>query len=50
MLKCKVAVGGRDTLTYDFQSYWSRRITIEHRLVYTVDDNAILVAFCKNHY
>jgi toxin YoeB len=30
--------------------YWSRRITEEHRLVYKVTDNAILIAQCRYHY
>jgi toxin YoeB len=42
--------GKPEALKYEFQGYWSRRITLEHRLVYKVDDDAILIAFCKNHY
>jgi toxin YoeB len=42
--------GKPEPLKYDFKGYWSRRITDEHRLVYRVEDEAILVSFCKNHY
>ncbi|NQV03107.1 MAG: type II toxin-antitoxin system YoeB family toxin [Bacteroidia bacterium] len=30
--------------------YWSRRITIEHRLVYTVTENSIVIISCRYHY
>ncbi|MDD9335041.1 MAG: Txe/YoeB family addiction module toxin, partial [Rickettsiaceae bacterium] len=34
----------------NFSGYYSRRINQEHRLVYTVNDTAILVASCRYHY
>jgi toxin YoeB len=42
--------GKPEALKYDFKGYWSRRITLEHRLVYKVADESILVVFCMNHY
>lgn len=33
-----------------FKGYWSRRITDEHRLVYKVTDEAIIILSCYNHY
>ncbi len=30
--------------------YWSRRIDEEHRLVYKLDGDAIVIAACKGHY
>jgi toxin YoeB len=30
--------------------YWSRRITAEHRLVYKVTPDTILVIACRFHY
>ena len=32
------------------KGYWSRRINDEHRLVYKVTDDAIIVASCRFHY
>jgi toxin YoeB len=29
---------------------WSRRITSEHRLVYTVLDNTLVILQCRYHY
>ncbi|EDW2054880.1 Txe/YoeB family addiction module toxin [Salmonella enterica subsp. enterica] len=30
--------------------FWSRRITEEHRLVYAVADDALMIASCRYHY
>ena len=43
-------IGKPEALKHDLSGYWSRRITDEHRLVYKVDDEAIIVASCKYHY
>ena len=43
-------IGKPEPLKYNWQGYWSRRITQEHRLVYKVTDDKILVAQCKFHY
>jgi len=43
-------LGKPEPLKHDWQGYWSRRINDEHRLVYKVDDNKIIVAQCKGHY
>lgn len=43
-------IGKPERLKYDFQGYGSRRITDEHRLVYRVDGEQILVASCRYHY
>ena len=43
-------IGEPEPLKYDWSGYWSRRITIEHRLVYKVLDNQILIAQCRYHY
>ena len=29
---------------------WSRRIDEEHRLVYTVNDNSVIIIACRGHY
>ena len=43
-------IGEPEPLKYNWSSYWSRRITIEHRLVYKVLDEQILIAQCRYHY
>jgi toxin YoeB len=42
--------GRPEKLRYDLAGYWSRRIDQEHRLVYQVDNNQILVYSCRFHY
>ncbi|MDQ7045421.1 MAG: Txe/YoeB family addiction module toxin [Sulfurimonas sp.] len=43
-------IGEPEPLKYNWAGYWSRRITLEHRLVYKVQDNNILIAQCRYHY
>ncbi|MEP9853197.1 Txe/YoeB family addiction module toxin [Staphylococcus aureus] len=43
-------IGKPEKLVGNFSGYYSRRINQEHRLVYTENDNAILVASCRYHY
>jgi len=43
-------LGDPEPLKYNWSGYWSRRITLEHRLVYKVIDNEIRIAQCRYHY
>jgi toxin YoeB len=43
-------IGKPEPLKFDLAGYWSRRIDLEHRLVYQVDDSDILVYTCRFHY
>jgi toxin YoeB len=43
-------IGKPEPLKYDRKGCWSRRITQEHRLVYIVTDETIIVISCKGHY
>ena len=43
-------IGDPEPLKYNWSGYWSRRITIEHRLVYKIVDEEILIAQCRYHY
>ncbi len=43
-------IGNPEPLKYDLSGFWSRRITREHRLVYQVFDQEILIYSCKFHY
>jgi len=42
--------GKPEPLKGNWSGYWSRRITLEHRLVYKVLSNQIIIASCKYHY
>ena len=43
-------IGKPEPLKYDLAGYWSRRINREHRLVYQVENNEILIYSCRYHY
>ena len=43
-------VGKPEPLKHDLVGFWSRRVTDEHRLVYAVDKNRILIAQARYHY
>jgi len=42
--------GKPEPLKYDLTGYWSRRITLEHRLVYKFEKNSIYIISCRYHY
>ena len=42
--------GKPEPLRHDLSGFWSRRITDEHRLVYTVEGDQILIAQARYHY
>ena len=42
--------GKPEPLKYDLAGLWSRRIDREHRLVYQVLNQEILIYSCKYHY
>jgi toxin YoeB len=42
--------GKPEALKHDLQGCWSRRITLEHRLVYRVTDDSITIISCYDHY
>jgi toxin YoeB len=43
-------IGKPEPLKYDLAGYWSRRIDQEHRLVYQIIDDELLVYTCRYHY
>ena len=43
-------IGKPEPLKHELKGYWSRRITGEHRLVYKVTDEQIVIASCNYHY
>jgi len=44
------SIGEPEPLKYNWSGYWSRRITIEHRLVYKVSDDNLMIAQCRYYY
>ncbi|MDD3546104.1 MAG: Txe/YoeB family addiction module toxin [Saccharofermentanales bacterium] len=42
--------GKPEPLRHALAGYWSRRITDEHRLVYKMQDDAVLIAQARFHY
>jgi toxin YoeB len=43
-------IGKPEPLRHALSGYWSRRITDEHRLVYRVEKQTILIAQARFHY
>ena len=43
-------IGKPEPLKHALSGYWSRRINDEHRLVYKVTDETIIVVQCRYHY
>jgi len=43
-------LGKPEPLKHNLSGCWSRRITDEHRLVYTVENGVIRIISCKYHY
>lgn len=43
-------IGDPEPLKHNWSGYWSRRIDREHRLVYRVTDEAVIVVQCRYHY
>lgn len=45
-----VGVGDPEPLRHNWTGYWSRRIDKEHRLVYKVTQDSVIIAQCRYHY
>lgn len=43
-------IGKPELLKHELAGYWSRRITNEHRYVYKIDGETLIVASLKGHY
>lgn len=43
-------IGKPEALKYDLAGYWSRRIDREHRLVYKVYNDIVIIISCKYYY
>lgn len=42
--------GKPEPLKHGLSGYWSRRITVEHRIVYKVEPDSLLLAQLRYHY
>jgi toxin YoeB len=43
-------IGKPEPLKHELAGHWSRRITDEHRMVYRVEDDTLLIVQCRYHY
>jgi len=43
-------IGKPEPLTGDLSGWWSRRVTDEHRLVYKIEEDDVIIAKCRGHY
>ena len=43
-------IGKPEPLKNNLKGYWSKRINDEHRLVYKVEKNQLIIISCKFHY
>jgi toxin YoeB len=42
--------GKPEALRHNLAGWWSRRINLEHRIVYKIDNDAIVILQCRYHY
>ncbi len=43
-------IGNPEPLRHELSGFWSRRITDEHRIVYQVESDTVLIAQVRHHY
>jgi len=43
-------IGKPEALKHALSGFWSRRITDEHRMIYRVDGDDLLIAQLRHHY
>ena len=43
-------IGKPELLRNNLKGWWSRRVTQEHRLIYRVDGESLLIMQCRFHY
>ena len=42
--------GTPEPLKHNLSGWWSRRINLEHRLVYKIENDTIVISQCRFHY
>lgn len=43
-------LGKPEPLKHHLSGWWSRRIDLEHRLIYKLEANSIIIMQCRYHY
>ncbi|WP_444542119.1 Txe/YoeB family addiction module toxin [Belliella aquatica] len=43
-------LGKPEPLKHHLSGWWSRRIDLEHRLIYKLESNSIIIMQCRYHY
>ena len=43
-------IGNPEPLKHELRGFYSRRIDKEHRLVYTFNENELVIVACRYHY
>ncbi|MGP3911503.1 Txe/YoeB family addiction module toxin [Nonomuraea sp. 10N515B] len=43
-------IGKPEPLRQNLSGFWSRRITIEHRIVYAIETDTVQIVACRTHY
>ena len=43
-------IGKPEALKHKYKGYWSRRIDHEHRLIYQINDESVIIFSCYSHY
>ncbi len=46
----KEGIGKPEPLRFELAGCWSRRIDQEHRLVYSIEREALIILACRYHY
>jgi toxin YoeB len=46
----EAGAGKPERLKFELTGLWSRRINKEHRLVYKITDDSLIIISCKYHY
>jgi toxin YoeB len=42
--------GKPEPLKHNLSGWWSRRINLEHRLVYKIENDTVIISQCRFHY
>ena len=43
-------IGKPEPLRQNLSGYWSRRVTTEHRIIYAIEDDTVVIIACRFDY
>lgn len=43
-------LGKPEPLKHHLSGWWSRRVDLEHRLIYKLEDDSLIIMQCRYHY